>query len=119
MLLIPIHAMGRGLKRRMRHSGSPVSMRLPHGPEVKGQALSRACSGRLRSIQGGVSPWRHGRRHRPEPTRRRNSVPTISRYAWCRNSTASDSRVNLVRAARIPRVKGFLQLIDSPVGLPM
>ena len=54
MLLIPIHAMGRGLKRRMRHSGSPVSMRLPHGPEVKGQALSRACSGRLRSIQGGV-----------------------------------------------------------------
>ena len=27
MLLIPIHAMGRGLKRRMRHSGSPVSMR--------------------------------------------------------------------------------------------
>ena len=53
MLLIPIHAMGRGLKRRMRHSGSPVSMRLPHGPEVKGQASSRACSGRLRSIQGG------------------------------------------------------------------
>lgn len=55
MLLISIHAMGRGLKRRMRHSGSPVSMRLPHGPEVKGQASSRACSGRLRSIQGGGS----------------------------------------------------------------
>ena len=53
MLFITIHAMGRGLKRRMRHSGSPVSMRLPHGPEVKGQASSRACSGRLRSIQGG------------------------------------------------------------------
>ena len=50
MLLIPIHAMGRELKRQMRHSGSPLSMRLPHGPEVKGQALSRACSGRLRSI---------------------------------------------------------------------
>ena len=29
MLLIPIHALGRGLKHRMRHSGSPVSMRLP------------------------------------------------------------------------------------------
>ena len=55
MLLTPIHATGRGLKRRMRHSGSPVSMRLPHGPEVKGQASSRACSGRLRSIQGGGS----------------------------------------------------------------
>ena len=54
MLLIPIHALGRGLKHRMRHSGSPVSMRLPHGPEVKGQASFRACSGRLRSIQGGV-----------------------------------------------------------------
>jgi hypothetical protein len=54
MLLPPIHATGRGLKRRMRHSGSPVSMRLPHGPEVKGQASSRACAGRLRSIQGGV-----------------------------------------------------------------
>ena len=53
MLLIPIHAMGRELKRRMRHSGSPASMRLPHGPEVKGQSSSRACSGRLRSIQGG------------------------------------------------------------------
>jgi hypothetical protein len=54
MLFIQIHHMGRGLKRRMRHSGSPLSMRPPHGPEVKGQASSRACSGRLRSIQGGV-----------------------------------------------------------------
>lgn len=54
MLGIKIHPKGHSFKLSMRHSGSPVSMGLPHGPEVKVQASSRACSGRLRSIPGGV-----------------------------------------------------------------
>ena len=53
MLCSYIHRKGNSFKLFQRHSGSPVFMGLPHA-EAKSQALFRACSGRLRSIQGGV-----------------------------------------------------------------